>query len=686
MGRAVTVTYDQTALGLPIWDAGMTVKIDAGTMHVTGAHNATHYAVDPVAPNAAARYTPNAMGAATVARLLGLPEGAPLTVSATQALVYRFVAHERFDPDIESHEAPDEGTGFAGTATPCLPTLPLPVLPDDLEQGRHYVVTEVLFRYAAPPWGELNWRAFIQPDTGTVLYLRALVACAHASVFEVDPPTRSGEPHGAATPADVLDALRSEVPLFGLGEPDTEGRQALSGKYVRLVDLETPAKTLPLQADPFRFVYSCDTSEFAACNAYHHCDGVFRLLENMGIDVAAYFNDTDFPVPVDPHARSGEVNAAAPGNVAGNGLGKMVFGVAKANTSFGIAADLRVVLHEFGHAILWDHVRSPNFGWAHSPGDSLAAILLDPGTRAQDRFETFPFMKNSGAFSRRHDRKPEHGWAWGGAEDDTRYKSEQILSTTLFRVYLAAGGSSPDLAVRQWASRYVVFLIIKAVGLLSFTTRDPDVFVSALMEADASTGLFEGHPGGAFAKVFRWSFEQQGLYQSPGASSPVTGAGAPPPVDLYIEDGRGGGYMPFQPESGGETEIWNRWAADGGEVHETPTIGATSFAYIRVRNRGTQAAAGVSVRAYQAAQPEATLWPSHWVPAPTPRIELAQVVPPDGEVVAGPFSWTPRRAGERLLFDVSAPGDRSILETIVAGPILTARAVPLDNNIAVRTF
>ena len=67
----------------------------------------------------------------------------------------------------------------------------------------------------------------------------------------------------------------------------------------------------------------------------------------------------------------------------------------------------------------------------------------------------------------------------------------------------------------------------------------------ALTEADATTDLFEGHPGGAFSKVFRWSFEKQGLYQPAGAPSPVKQPGGPPSVDVYIDDGRLGEYMPY---------------------------------------------------------------------------------------------------------------------------------------------
>ena len=64
----------------------------------------------------------------------------------------------------------------------------------------------------------------------------------------------------------------------------------------------------------------------------------------------------------------------------------------------GIATDWRVVLHELGgHGILYDHVNSPNFGFSHSAGDSLAVILNDPASSwhsgaAIDRFVLSPFI------------------------------------------------------------------------------------------------------------------------------------------------------------------------------------------------------------------------------------------------------------------------------------------------------
>ena len=688
VGSGVTVAYDQTVYGLPIWDAGVTVRVDSKEMGVTGSHNAAHYDIDVDRPASTAAYLPHLMNVDKVREVLGLQSDDTLTINGTRALIYRYRPEERYDPQISAHQNPDEYIGLGGQKTVAFPALPLPPLPQSITSEKHYVVTEVLFSYPFPGWGPLNWRVFVEPDTGAVLYLRALVSCARGWVFLTDPVTSSGQrSYNAGAPVSDLDAVRDTVPLLGLQTLiPGGGPQELQGEYVRLVNLEPPGTPMPSTYPPYDFNYSCNTEDFAACNAYHHCDGVFRLIQELGINVNTYFNNTDFPVSVDPHAKHGEVNAAAPGNAMGNGLGQLVFGVAKAGSTFGIAADVRVVLHEFGHAVLWDHVDSPNFGFAHSPGDSLAAILYDPLSKAPDRFETFPFMKESTGLSRRHDRDVSIGWAWGGVKDDTQYGSEQILSTTLFRVYQAVGGDSTDLADKQFASRYMSYLIFKGVSLLSFTTRDPDVFVAALTEADATTEVFEGHPGGAFSKVFRWSFEKQGLYQPRGTVPPITQPGSPPDVDVYIDDGRGGEYMPYLRDFRGNAEIWNRSIADGGIVHQVPTIGETNFAYVRIRNRGTQPATGVIVRGFQSRTPRAAIWPTDWKSLTPSTITVPNPILVTDTIDVGPFPWKPQAIGESLLFSVSATGDLSNLEIVTAAPIYNARLVSLDNNLAQRTF
>jgi hypothetical protein len=234
-------------------------------------------------------------------------------------------------------------------------------------------------------------------------------------------------------------------------------------------------------------------------------------------------------------------------------------------------------------------------------------------------------------------------------------------------------------------AKYMAYLIIKACGLMSFMTPDPEIFVATLTEADAMTTTFEGHPGGAYREVLRWSFERQGLYQPPGTPRPVMREGAPPEVDVYIDDGRAGHYMPYFGEYEGVSRVWNRTTPDGGREHQTPITGAANFIYGVVRNRGTTPAAGVMVRSFQSRAPAASIWPTDWKDTNSPPINLPAIAP-SGEAVFGPIRWTPEHADAKVLISVSATGDVSNIETVTSGPVNALRLASLDNNIVIRTM
>ena len=664
------VSYAQTYLGLPVWQAALEVRLYGDPPRVASSDSTLHPDIDATPPpgdGLAALNDP-----ASLRDALGLDEATArgLTINSTRMLVYRYDPNDRLDP-----------TGGEPGLQGGPPLLPLPPVPDTIEPQRHYVVREVMFTLPRPGWNDLHWRAFIEPETGAVLYLRALTASTTACVFATDPVTASGSALTGCSPAVSLDPLRTTVTLLGLDPPDSSGLQALRGTNVVLTDTDAPAIAAPTTTTPFSFCYSSVTNDFAAANAYYHYDGAYRLVEGMGFNLKTYFDGTTFPVPVDHQGFGTSVNAQAAGNAAGNGMGKFRNGLAAAGCPVGIAGDVRVVLHEFGHALLWDHVNSPNFGWCHSAGDTLGAILHDAGSQAPDRFLTFPFIS---AIGRRHDRDVAGGFAWGGSQDDTQYGSEQILSTTLFRVYRSAGGDDADVNIKRFAARYLALLIIKSIGTLTVTTTDPAIYVTALMDADQSTLSFEGHPGGAWHKVIRWSFERQGLFQPPGAPTPVIQPGDPPAVDVYIDDGRAGGYMPYLADPSVTTGIWNRRSPDGGSAHEEPIVGVTNHAYIRLNNRGTQTATNVTVKLFQADPARGLIWPTGFTPTATPQLNAPGSIPPGGQIVVGPFDWTPQvAADERLLASASAPGDLSNADT-VNGILPVQRLVPLDNNVAMR--
>ena len=445
------------------------------------------------------------------------------------------------------------------------PTLPLPPLSRRIAEGRHYVVAALDFRTNSPPFGTLHWIALVEAETLSVLYLRALVDHVCGLVFETDPMTLAGGPPASADNR-ALNRLRRSVTLPGLDLPQA-GARSLSGENIAIRDFEPPPAAPPTESAGAAFAYAARTNQFAAVNAYYHCDRFFRFVEELGFPRESYFKPTKFPVPVDHRGRVDtqdgiEINARCLGNTtAEGGLLNVRFALAdKQNIAdpLGLACDWRVVLHELGgHGTMWNHINYGLFKFAHSTGDSLAAILNDPDSRVRDhdRFETFPWIP---FLKRRHDRKVGQGWAWGGAKDlgvdehrvkDPKgYQSEQILSTTHFRIYRAIGGDAAELAMRRFASRFLAYLILRTVGSLTpvHAPHHAADYAAALMLAEGDNWTTEGHAGGAYGKVIRWAFEKQGLYQARPSKRRVKREGAPPLVDVYIEDGRRGEYR-YQP-------------------------------------------------------------------------------------------------------------------------------------------
>ena len=440
-------------------------------------------------------------------------------------------------------------------------------------------------------------------------------------------------------------------------------------------------------------------SNFAAVNAYYHCDRFFRLMQDLGFNLGGFFGaGTAFPSAVDHRGLGGNViNAHCLGTSGGLGILQTTFALADTGDTsnpIGIACDYRVVLHELGgHGVLYPHVHSPNFGFAHSAGDSIASILCDPDTHAPDRFLTFPWVD----IGRRHDRTPATGWGWSGSIalnpfdpflDGGGYSNEQILCTTMFRFYRSIGGDSAHLGTRQFAARYAVYLILRAISTLSPPTNPSNAagFATALMNADLGDWTSEGHAGGAYGKVLRWAFEKQGLYQPAGTATPNNQAGAPPAVDVYIEDGRHGEY-PYQPNHWNCQAIWNRRHNDGGATHEEPVVGATNFAYVKIKNRGAQPATNVVVKAYHANPAAGLVYPNDWQPMTTAQLPAANVPPnSSAEITVGPFQWIPSQVGHECMFMVvSANGDPSNIGNLTAGDSIPEwRLVPNDNNIGQR--
>ncbi|MDQ3952049.1 MAG: hypothetical protein M3279_03640 [Actinomycetota bacterium] len=802
---STTQGFYQTHLNVPVWAAGLTVTVKGGPTRVVSAVNTSLDDVRAELPperaierwralfeqanrEQATAKLDDADESATEAalgELLGDFEDRGRRAAAAMGrrgprvlsgrfFVYRYVPEDRLPPHappvpLEDDEAPGlvGGEGGTTTALDLEPTLPLPPVDESIEPGRDYLVAEIVFSYATPEWGDINWRALVEVETSSILYLRALAASVNGLVFLHDPITESGNAaNGPNQTNAVLNPFRDDVVLPNLDAP-MGSTQSLVGSRAALSEEESPVLAAPTQPTGTDFDYDVRTNQFAAVNAYFHTDRFFALVEDLGFPLASYFNGTAFPVEVDHRGLGSVINAHCVGT--GGGIDHCCYALAHTGDTanpMGIATDWRVHLHELGgHGILYEHVGSANFGFSHSAGDSFAMILCDPESQAPDRFVLAPFVP---AVARRSDRgvsewsvatvsvtsggngytsqptvtisggggsgatagasvsggsvssvfvaNPGTGytsaptvtisggggsgaaatatigtWAWGGGMDRGGYLSEQILSTTMFRIYRSIGGDSSNVDRKRFAARAGAYLLLRAVGTLTPATNPstPLAFANALISVDALDWTSEGLFGGAYGKVIRWSFEKQGLYQ-PGSPAPgtVSSAGQPPAVDVYIDDGRAGEYQHLANHWSTGT-IWNRNSPDGGTSHDPPTLSTPNYAYVRIKNRGTQTANDVVVRAYHTRPGAGLSWPADFEALTTPQLPAGTLAPNNTEEkIVGPFTWTPTINGyghDCMLMIVSATGDPSNADSFTAGEnIAEWRLVPHDNNVGQR--
>src|SRR5205085_5170641 len=124
------------------------------------------------------------------------------------------------------------------------------------------------------------------------------------------------------------------------------------------------------------------------------------------------------------------------------------------------------------------------------------------------------------------------------------------------------------------------------------------------MQADVLTALFNyagmRRQDVTIHKAIRWAFEKQGLYQPVGTAWPNNQPGAPPDVDVYIDDGRKGEYQFVE---NWQTVPHALWLTDtpNGPHHTSPQVGHTYFVHVRVSNRGLNSAVNSSLEIYEAA-------------------------------------------------------------------------------------
>lgn len=231
--NSTVLGYQQTLLGLPVWEAHFTVRMHEDPVRVTSSDSSVHHDIKVEAPPKNAKYLPGSDQVEELLHeLLRGAKGKLVKITEQRLLVYRYDSDRRFDPEAGREE---QGTTLEGR----VPTLPLPKVAGTIEPGSYYVVNEVLFTTALGPWKALHWRTMIEVKTGAVLYLRAFVTAAFGNVFSVDPVTLTGDTSlTPCSPGTDLDPITDLVTLVGL-TPPAAGDQELASDFVTLGELST---------------------------------------------------------------------------------------------------------------------------------------------------------------------------------------------------------------------------------------------------------------------------------------------------------------------------------------------------------------------------------------------------------------------------------------------------------------
>ncbi len=203
---ATTVTFSQTCLGLPVWEAGLAVHILQNPFRVIGAQSTAHLGIEVARPAEKALKAIAPVSEETLARRLGLSEKddefdrASLKIERQQLYVYRYEKDKR----VRQVEVPQAGETRAEGEdrerknghdhVHLIPIPPLPPVPKEIAEGGHYVLAAVYFKLGAKQIPELRWVALVETQTQAVLLLRAFIESMDGLVFVQDPMTTDGGP------------------------------------------------------------------------------------------------------------------------------------------------------------------------------------------------------------------------------------------------------------------------------------------------------------------------------------------------------------------------------------------------------------------------------------------------------------------------------------------------------------
>jgi len=730
-----SIFFVETFFGIEVWRKGITVNVETEALAVRSAVSTFSYAnIEITKPNESELENFQDITPQQLSDLLSIDGYSEIVIDNSEELyVFEFVAAKRFCLTIRE-----------GFTTPTYDPNNIPNVDSNILDGNFYIVREVLFSYPKVGNGLYNWHCFIEIHSGSILYIEVFSSSVTASLFPYDPITLGYNVTGNDS-ASILDALlpsqAQALTLNNLQSP-VSGVQSLKGSNAYIIDptasidysdpLHDPKpdavpptgpspKGIPPTTNSLYFGYSVRTEEFSAVSAYYYVDKFFELLNSIGLTltgVNGLLPNSTLPLHIDHRAFDDQNSKSASGQGGPGGsttigmrCGRMMYNNSTAQTDYlGIGTSFRMLLHEIGHCLSYDHFHSPNMPFSHGFGDSLAVLVNDPYSNVQDKGVTFPWLLtvpyNAGMLDggwnvsdRRNDYylNMQNGWYWGGSKDDASYRAESLLASTLYLIYSALGGDSSLQARKITASKMVIMLLLKTIKHYTTTNAPLHAFMLAndMWYFDTDLNIanppnqIDGIRMASTNKVIRWGFEKMAAYDPVGSSYPPPLT--PPDYDVYIDDGRAGEYQ-YIITFWNTAEIVNRHQNDGTTnfVHQNPSPNATNFLFVRIKNRGTLTANNIFINGYSTFPSGGSVWPQDWGLLNSQPVSGGSNLAPNADRIIGPITWTAPSlfAHVCIMITVTADGDypNTFFNVTPTPPLPNWFLIPNDNNIAQRNM
>ncbi len=689
---AYSVRLTQTFKGIPV-DASEVVVNMYADGRVTSIYNQYHYDIPKALDPKKAKI--KADEATRLARALLGRAVEQSTIESSVLIVYQYHRVANHPPKGQSR--PGVYERFLELAlAPSGAEVPATAAGD----GQYFLAWDVIAETKNPAG---RWRILVDAMTGGVIQVIDLAQYASGTgqVFDPNPIVTSGDTtlrHTSA--AATINAQRAAVAMPRL-VPAVAGNLHLDGSYVHMDEVESPTVAEPVSPTG-DFNFSFDDTRFLDAMTYFHLDRFQDFVQTqLGMS-----NVLNLSIPVDPQGLSNADNShylppwSNPRIAFGGGA------AITASNPVPDAADAMVVLHEYGHAIQ-DNVNhgfdNPLDGTGEGFGDFLAAVFYDD--KHANPSQTRGFMMSwdsemgTGSWPGRHYDVP---WLFDGAEYTGSFDNHirgQLWCATMFELYRKVGGDSGYPGVKGFARDLAIRLHLMAnFGVPASMSTAPQMG-QQVETADSNLGGWR-YANGLHKKVIYDTFRRRHLAGYPDKA-----------VDVYINDGREGGYGSLSGNDLFGEQLWldNFWetqdiwvktspypdattqAAGGPGDHVEPPVGSTAYLYVRVKNRGTNGGGSglVTVKAFHCSPGLGLVWPDAWSPMDTPSINVANILPGSGNgVIVGPFPWTPTEVGhECVLVIAECANDHAVTQDLAASDhVPHSDLVPFDNNIAQRNL